>query len=280
MCAKATMFPPQLNAEDDTAPWLVGGYVKQETRRVFARHSHRRGQILGVTAGVMGIRTDASYWLVGPGQALWLPPDLPHTARSHGAIGGWSLYIGLPRCADLPSEPFIVQGTLLMNAQAERLSRQTFDGRWDPPLARLAETFWDEFLVQPRARLSLPSPVDPRLRRVTEALMEDPADPRPQAVWAALAGFSLRSFVRHFSAETGLPFSAWRQRLRVANAQERLARGDAVTAVALGVGYDSIGAFATVFRRLTGHSPSDYARLCRQAEGGNQAMARAARRIS
>lgn len=257
------MVPPQLDTEPDAAPWLVGGYVRQETRRVAARHSHRRGQILGTTTGVMGLRTDRDYWLVGPGQVLWLPPGVAHTARSHGAVGGWSLYVGLQRCAALAAEPFLVRCTPLMNAQAERLSRRTFEGLWDPPLARLAETFWDEFLSQPHATLSLPLPSDPRLRRVAEALSEQPGDPRSQDAWAALAGMSLRSFVRHFSGETGLPFSVWRQRLRMLNAQEQLARAAPVTEVALSVGYESLGAFAATFRRLTGYGPSQYSRMCR-----------------
>jgi AraC-like DNA-binding protein len=263
MCAKMSMIPPQLRHGHDEAPWLVGGYASQETRRIADRHSHHRGQILGVITGVMGLRTDRTYWLIGPGQALWLPPGISHTARSHGAIGGWSLFVSQPRCAEIASEPFMVRGTPLMTAQAERLSRRTYDGLWDPGLARLAETFWDEFLSQPHATLSLPLPADHRLRRVTEALSAQPGDQRPQAAWADLAAMSLRSFVRHFSAETGLPFSVWRQRLRLLNAQEQLARGDLVTEVALSVGYESLGAFASTFRRVTGYSPSAYARMCR-----------------
>ncbi|MDE1174293.1 MAG: helix-turn-helix transcriptional regulator [Parvibaculaceae bacterium] len=268
MYAKLTMVPPQLNNEHDEAPWLVGGYARQETRRVADRHSHQRGQILGIMAGVMGLRTDKDYWLIGPGQALWLPPGLPHTASSHGAVGGWSLYVGLQRCGDLPSAPFLVQGTPLMNAQADRLSRMTFEGLWNPPLARLAETFWDEFLSRPHATLSLPLPSDRRLRRVAEALSEHPGDPRSQEAWAGFAGMSLRSFVRHFSGETGLPFSVWRQRVRILNAQEQLARAEPVTEVALSVGYESLGAFASTFRRLTGYNPGEYSRLCRSQDGG------------
>jgi AraC-like DNA-binding protein len=266
MCAKVTMIPPKLNDAHDGAPWLVGGYVSQDTRHVADRHNHQRGRILGIMTGVMGLRTDKNYWLIGPGQALWLPPGLSHTARSHGAIGGWNLYVGLQRGAELPSEPFLVRGTPLMNAQAERLSRRTFEGFWDQRLARLAETFWDEFLSQPHATLSLALPSDRRLRRVAKALSEDPGDQRSQEAWAGLAGMSLRSFVRHFSAETGLPFSVWRQRLRILNAQELLARAEPVTKAALSVGYESLGAFAATFRRLTGYSPSEYSRMCRPEE--------------
>lgn len=80
---------------------------------------------------------------------------------------------------------------------------------------------------------------------------------------------SVRSFVRHFGTETGMPFTAWRQRLRILNAQERLARGEAVTSVAFDVGYESPGAFAAIFRKITGHSPAAYMKLCRSSDKGS-----------
>ncbi|WP_284944421.1 AraC family transcriptional regulator [Acidisoma cladoniae] len=263
MHANPSMVPSILDRVESAAPWLVGGVASQNTRRVASRHRHDRGQILGTVAGVIGILTDTSYWLVGPGQTLWLPPGLDHAARSHGAFAGWSLYITTPRAATLSETPFLIQTTRLLAAQAERLAEQTHHDVWNEPLAMLAETFWHEFLSAQRATVALPLPVDPRLRRVAEALIEDPADQRAEQAWAAVAGMSLRSFVRHFSAQTGLPFSAWRQRARIVNAQERLARDEAVTSVALSVGYESLGAFAAVFRKLTGLSPSDYSGLCR-----------------
>jgi AraC-like DNA-binding protein len=267
MDAKIPMFPPIFDRVDDGAPWLIGGTASQTTRRVAGWHSHRRGQILGVVTGVMGIRTATSYWLIGSGQALWLPPGVEHAARSHGAFEGWSLYFTAPRSALLPATPFLIQSTRLLAAQAERLAEETYRGLWDEGLALLAETFWREFRSLPHATVSLPLPADGRLRRVAEALIENPADQRAQEAWAVCAGMSLRSFVRHFSAETGLPFSAWRQRARIVAAQERLARGEPVTGVALAVGYESLGAFAATFRRLTGFSPSDYARACRSKPG-------------
>jgi len=257
------MVPASLDQAEDGIPWLVGGVASQTTRRVASRHSHARGQILGTVAGVIGIMTDTSYWLVGPGQTLWLPPGLDHSARSHGAFAGWSLYVTTPRAATLPAAPFLIQTTRLLAAQAERLAEETHRGLWNEPLAMLAETFWHEFLSPPRATVALPLPGDARLRRVAEALIENPGDQRPEQAWAVDVGMSLRSFVRHFSAQTGMPFSAWRQRARIVNAQERLARDESVTSVALSVGYESLGAFAAVFRKLTGLSPSDYCGLCR-----------------
>lgn len=268
MCAILSLIPSCMKSPDPDIPWLLGGHMQQNTRRVKDLHSHNCGQILGIGYGVMGVRTDKAYWLIGPGQALWLPPCLCHTARSHGGVCGWSLFIDRARSTMLPAQPFLVRGTPLLIAQAERLSHCTSDKSWNNIHARLAESFWDEFLSLPRASVSLPLPTDGRLRRVVDALSENPADTREQADWANEASMSVRSFVRHFGVETGMPFTAWRQRLRILNAQERLARGETVTSVALEVGYESPGAFSAIFRKITGHSPSAYMKLCRFSDKG------------
>lgn len=243
--------------------WLTGKPVTQSTRRVAPRHRHEEGQIFGIERGVMVFHTRKASWLVGPGQVIWLPPRLDHDAHSHGAVAGWSLYLGAERCASLPCTPFLARGTTLLNAQAARLARNSRSGDPDMKTIRLAETFWDEFFHLPRLTLSLPLPADERLRRVADRFASDPADRRPQEAWAAMAGMSLRSFIRHFKADTGLGFAAWQQRLRLLVAREHLARGERVTSVALATGYESPGAFSSAFTRATGIRPSHFGKATR-----------------
>ncbi|GGC30609.1 helix-turn-helix transcriptional regulator [Asaia siamensis] len=258
MCANLFITPPDA-ARDDSRFWLHGGSLTQDTRRIAPRHHHARGQILGLASGVMVFRTNRACWSVGPGQVLWLPPDLPHEARSHGAMAGWTLYLHPCRCTNLPDTPFLAEGTPLLNAQAERLAQTTQEGTTSLVTTRLAESFWDEWIALPRRLSGLPIPSDPRLRRVTDHLEMAPGDRRSQSEWAALAGMSLRSFVRHFRADTGAGFAVWLQKRRMIDAQQRLARGERVTDVALAVGYESIGAFSASFRRSTGCRPSRFA---------------------
>ncbi|WP_215749788.1 MULTISPECIES: AraC family transcriptional regulator [unclassified Gluconobacter] len=247
-----------MHSANIACPWLTTRHISQPQRRVTDLHIHKTGQIIGVERGVMIIKTEESYWLIGPRQFLWVPPKTNHEARSHGAISGWSFYLREDRCIFLPTKPFIADSTRLITAQAERLSVAIISSTWDDRTARLAASFWDELLSIPRCPVALPAPKDVRLKQVTEALSIHPADTREQQDWAKLAGMSLRSFVRHFTADTGMSFSTWRQRLRILSAQEKLARGESVTSVAAAVGYESLGAFAAAFRKNTGYSPSDY----------------------
>ncbi len=69
---------------------------------------------------------------------------------------------------------------------------------------------------------------------------------------------SRRAFTRLFRKETGLSFSAWRQQACLFAAMPRLAAGEAITTIALDLGYESPAAFTTMFKRLQGVPPRQY----------------------
>ena len=123
---------------------------------------------------------------------------------------------------------------------------------------RLVGVALDEIRTLKVAAFHLPRPTDPRLRRVTEALLENPADEKGLGEWAAVAAASPRTLGRLFQRETGMSLGAWRRQLRLQRSLERLADGESVTAVALALGYDSTSAFIAMFRRHLGRTPGRY----------------------
>jgi AraC-like DNA-binding protein len=126
------------------------------------------------------------------------------------------------------------------------------------PEARLVGVLLDELDVARTAPLHLPMPRDPRLLAITAPLLADPSDKRPLGAWARTAGASARTLARLFRRETGLGFAHWRQQARLLRALERLAAGEAVTAVALDLGYDGPSAFIAMFRSRLGTTPGRY----------------------
>ncbi|KAE9788871.1 helix-turn-helix domain-containing protein, partial [Escherichia coli] len=76
--------------------------------------------------------------------------------------------------------------------------------------------------------------------------------------WAQHLGMSARTFSRHFKKETGLPFSVWKQKMRILESVLMLKKNKSVTAVALDVGYSSTAAFSYAFRQAFGVPPSNY----------------------
>ncbi|XYD11808.1 AraC family transcriptional regulator (plasmid) [Methylobacterium sp. NMS12] len=137
----------------------------------------------------------------------------------------------------------------------------TWDG--DPPTvaqARIAAVILDEIRALPAQALDLPMPRDARLLRIARALLSDPSTNCGIEAWAVWAGSTTRTVTRRFPRETGLSFTAWRQRARMLRALELLADGSSVTTVALDLGYGSVSAFIALFRRTFGVTPSGYAR--------------------
>jgi AraC-like DNA-binding protein len=97
-----------------------------------------------------------------------------------------------------------------------------------------------------------------RAERVAAMLRADPADRRPLAALAAVAGASHRTIERLFASETGMSFGRWRVRHRMIAALEQLANGDSVSNVADAVGYETPSSFIAAFRDSFGTTPTAY----------------------
>jgi AraC-like DNA-binding protein len=128
----------------------------------------------------------------------------------------------------------------------------------DEQQSRIAMVILDELRAAPIQPFGLPMPRDSRLVLIASALLDDPGDRRGVDEWARWSGISERTLSRRFVAETGFTYTAWRQRARLMRALEMLAEGQAVTVVALDLGYDSVSAFIALFKRTLGVAPSAY----------------------
>ena len=69
---------------------------------------------------------------------------------------------------------------------------------------------------------------------------------------------SERSLARLVKSDTGLSFGRWRQQLHLMIALSKLAEGQSVQNVAGILGYDSVNAFITMFKKSLGKSPTQY----------------------
>jgi AraC-like DNA-binding protein len=125
-----------------------------------------------------------------------------------------------------------------------------------PAQSRIAAVVLDEIATAPEEDLHLPMPRDPRLQRIARAIAEGHADKRRMADWADWAGLAPRTLSRRFVVETGLTFSAWRQRMMLLRSLEMLAAGRSVTTAAFDLGYETVSAFIAAFRAHFGETPA------------------------
>lgn len=118
-----------------------------------------------------------------------------------------------------------------------------------------------------------------RIARVIEAILVEPGAPHTLESLAAVAHLSPYHFHRIYRALTAESVVETVQRLRLAQAAQRLTHAGAlVTTVAHDAGYNSPQAFARAFRGFTGVTPSEFkarqkrlaapSRACRTSEAG------------
>jgi AraC-like DNA-binding protein len=123
---------------------------------------------------------------------------------------------------------------------------------------RVMALLLDEIRRMPALPLNTPLPRDKRLAALCRGLLDHPSQEMKIDDMARYAGMSRRHFTRTFREETGMSFTAWRQQACLLAALTRLGNGDAITQVAMDLGYGNPSAFTAAFRRVLGVAPSRY----------------------
>lgn len=81
-------------------------------------------------------------------------------------------------------------------------------------------------------------------------------------------GYNVSWFAKRFRKRMGVTPGSYLQSFRVEKAKELLSTRDSdITEIALSTGFPDSQYFARVFRRFTGHSPSEYRRRCKARHG-------------
>ncbi len=223
-----------------------------------AKHQHRKAQLIYSARGILNCEIEDGVWIVPPQCAIWIPGDLPHSARGAGKTECYCLFIEPDAAPDLPKtcctisvSPLLRELLLKVAGIAELYAP---GGRED----RLIATLLDELVAAPVEDLHLPMPRDPRLRRLVEMMLAAPTDKTSKADWATRIGMSERSMSRLLLHEIGMSFGRWRRQLHVILALQRLTKGDSVQTVALELGYENASGFVTMFRKAVGKPPARY----------------------
>lgn len=238
-------------------PLILVTRRQQAATRSTDRHSHARGQLFGSIEGVVTVGADQGRWLIPPVNAVWLPPHIEHDLASHGAFHGWSVYVAEHACAALPPAPRVIRLSGLLSEAVARAASWN-DGPLCDAQTRIAGVILDEIAAAPEEALGLSMPSDPRLQKIARTIADDPATRQNMADRAAWAGIAPRTLSRRFVLETGLTFSAWRQRALLLRSLEMLAAGHSVTTVAFDLGYETVSAFIELFRAHFGTTPARY----------------------
>nr|WP_245004277.1 AraC family ligand binding domain-containing protein [Lelliottia amnigena] len=111
---------PCARALSSDGPILIVAARQSDAIRETPRHHHSRGQLLGAEHGLLTIDAETCRWVVPATHAVWIPPNVPHGLRSHGPYSGWSVYISVAACGELPDKPAVLSVTNLLREAITR----------------------------------------------------------------------------------------------------------------------------------------------------------------
>ena len=221
-------------------------------------HSHAEAQLTFAASGMVQVHTDEGRWLVPPQLAVWIPAGFLHRVEvltdaelwmvnwEPSAAHAWAPPTRLDR-------PFSLRVTPLMHS----LLDAAFSSAIGPGKAELvARLMLHELTETAHAPTFLPLPISPVGRRVADLAFEDRQNRLNVDELASRAATSVRTVSRLFPAETGLTLKSWRQRARIVQAMDRLARGNAIARVSADFGFASTASFSCAFRQVTAMTPT------------------------
>ncbi len=218
-------------------------------------HQHPRAQLMHATSGIMRVATHSALFIVPPGTGLWVPANTDHVTQMPGGLTMRALFLREDAARAGPDAVTVVAISPLLRALILAACEQPVMWDEDGPVRHVVALALHEIGHAATRPISVPACRDARLRRVTEALLADPADPRGLDAFAEMAGASARTLARLFRRETGMSFQAWRRQLRLTEGLAALSEGEPPARVAAAVGYSSGPAFGAAFRAAFGTTP-------------------------
>jgi quercetin dioxygenase-like cupin family protein len=155
---------------------VVGRQVELASGLRIRPHRHRRAQLLHAPRGPLRVVTEYGSWIVPADQAVWIPGDVEHSVLANAPLSIYTLFIDADsaRKLKLPRQCRVLNLSPLMR---ELILRVVTIGVAYPvggAAQRLARVALDELATLPSAPLHLPLARDRRVRRLMEALIDDP----------------------------------------------------------------------------------------------------------
>lgn len=247
-----------LPEEQDTLAALVAWAGTIEKGEHFDLHSHRRAQLFHIVSGGVTVETERGTFVVPPERAVWIPSNVRHAVTYLRECSLRYLFFRPEAVLHLPSEPAVIRISPLLRELIVSFMEYARADQAGGPAGRIASVILDQLATHPAAPLHLPMPSSARLRRAVGRFVAEPQRDEGLSQVARRAALSERSFERHFRAETGLSYRAWRRQARLMKAVELLSLGIPVSDIADKLGYETPSAFVAGFRQAFGVTPGRY----------------------
>lgn len=226
-------------------------------------HDHDWGQLVFSISGAVRVtaRHDekTSTFIVPPSRAVWIPPATVHAVSAIEQADLRTLY-SLPGQLDGPAWAAcrVLEVSPLLRELVVQLDSDP-DARPDHARERLITALIVDELGRARTlKLGVELPRDARLRKLCEAMLQQPGRHASLEAWSAEVPLSARTVSRLFRDELGSSFGQWRSQVLLAHALSMAARRKPMSHIAAELGYASASAFTAMVTRTVGMPPSRF----------------------
>ncbi len=247
------VFDSDAFPQDVVALSMSGGERDAET----PQHQHRKCQLVIALSGYVKCKIADAIWMVPPNSAVWIPSQQWHSNLISSNANVCMLFVD-PDVAGMPDKSCTLSITPLIRELTIHLTQQEQDYQAKSATANLVTVLIEQLRLMPTAHYDFPTPSEPRLRLIAAKLIQAPDDRRTVADWAKTHAMSERTLSRLIKQEVGLTFGRWRGQLHIVLALQKLASGESVQRIAEELGYESVSAFITFFKKTLGKSPKQY----------------------
>lgn len=235
-------------------------------------HQHDWAQLALSTTGTLHLRVPNATFVVPPGRALWIPPQVEHAVTLVQTAELRTLYVYQapgqygPDAASAIDSPWqrcrVLEVSGLMQALACDLPTAPDDAAPPSHTQMLREGHVSALLLDELRRatvlhLRVDMPRDKRLHSLCEAVLHNPAAHSTLQAFAHNSGASLRTVARLFRQELGCTYVQWRQQVILAKAVQLGATGLPIGHIAAELGYTP-SAFSAMVHRAVGLSPARF----------------------
>ncbi|WP_375087926.1 AraC family transcriptional regulator [Shewanella youngdeokensis] len=222
-------------------------------------HRHHKCQLVVALSGFVKCVIDDAIWMVPPNCAVWIPSHQLHTNVVSSNAQVCMLFVD-PDIDGMPANSCTLAISPLVRELIVHLTKQDQRYAFDSSTANLVKVLVDQLRLMPTEQYNFPIPADPRLKSIASKLVNTPGDRRTVAQWAKANAMSERTLARLIKQDVGLTFRRWRGQLHIVLALQKLASGQSVQLIAEQLGYESVSAFITFFKKALGKSPKQYMR--------------------
>ncbi|SAL53784.1 AraC family transcriptional regulator [Caballeronia udeis] len=247
--------------------------VRAKVQRLFMNqevspHRHPWAQLAFSITGMTRLIVEDGVFIVAPWQALWIPANVGHAVTVPAETEVYTLYF-LEDAIPVPPNPVsgsarwercrVIEVSDLLRAVVLQMDPRPDDDMPTVPdrperERLLVNVAIEELSIAPSVPLGIELPKERRIRRLCQAVLENPMRHSTLDTWAEHAGASPRTIARLFRRELGIGFSQWRKKVLLAEAVSRAEDSKPINEIAAELGYTSTSAFSAMVKRSAGMS--------------------------